>query len=379
MSSPAPNFDAHRPSRPTRALVDLSAIAGNYRYLQRLAGSAAVVPVVKANAYGHGAVAVARRLVEEGSDRFAVAIAEEGVELRRGGIRGEILILNYSDPADAPLHRAYALTPAIYELDQARGLAEAAGGLEAPLPVHLKLDTGMCRLGVRPEDLSTAIELLRRSPGLALKGTFTQLARAEEERSQATDRQLATMKRCLELMRDAGIEPGLVHAANSAGLLGHPASILQAVRPGIALYGISPSEALDPGTLAPSLALETRVMAVNTVAPDTPLGYGGRFVTSRTSRIAVLPIGYHDGVRRSFSERVSVLLRGEKAPIVGAVSMDLTLVDATKSGARIGDRVLLLGSDGELRVTAWDLARAAGTIPYEILCGIGTRVPRVYP
>jgi alanine racemase len=365
-------------SRPTKAVVDLSVIARNYRYLQERAGQAAVLPVVKADAYGHGAVAVAQRLEEEGARRFAVATMEEGIELRRGGVRGEILIMSFSDPADASLHGAYGLVPTLYDLEQARGFASATRALAAPLPVQLKIDTGMGRLGVAPEDLPAVVELLRRARGLALTGTFTQLARADERESSATDIQVARMRECLALLSGSGIDPGLVHVANSAGLLSHPASIFGAVRPGLALYGILPSQAIDPGPLAPALTLETEVIAVKTVPEGTPLGYGGRFVTRRVSSVAVLPIGYHDGVRRSFSGRVSVLLRGEKAPIVGAVSMDLTLIDATDSGARPGERVVLLGRDQERQITAWDLARAADTIPYEIVCGIGPRVARVY-
>ena len=354
------------------------AIVANYRYLQRLSGSAAVFPVVKADAYGHGAVPVARRLEQEGADRFAVAIAEEGVQLRRGGIRGEILLLNFSDPRDAPLHAAYGLTPTLYDLAQARDFAEATRGSEHPLRVHLKIDTGMGRLGLQPEELPAAVELLQRARGLFLAGTFTQLARADEPDGTATASQLVTLQRCLALLSASGLDPGLVHAANSAALLRHPSSILAAVRPGLAIYGIPPSETLDRGPLRPAMSVETEVLAVKNVPPGTPLGYGGRFVTARASRIAALPIGYHDGVRRSFSNRVSVLMRGGRAPIVGAVSMDLTLVDATDSGAEPGDRVVLLGRDGNARITAWDLARAADTNPYEIVCGIGPRVPRVY-
>jgi alanine racemase len=368
-----------RVSRPTRALIDLSAIVANYRYLQHRAGDAIVFPVVKADAYGHGAVRVARRLEEEGADRFAVAIAEEGVELRRAGIEGEILILNFSDPADAALHRSYGLTPTLYDFAQARGFAEATRTWQQPLRVHLKIDTGMGRLGVAPEDLPAAAELLWRSPGLTLAGTFTQLARADETEPSAVAPQLQRLADSLALLRQLRIDPGLVHAANSAGLLSHPASIFQGVRPGLALYGILPSPTLDAADLQPAMELESHVMKVATVAPGTPLGYGGRFVADRRTTVAVLPIGYHDGVRRSFSGRVSVLLRGGEAPIVGAVSMDLTLIDATETGARPGDRALLLGRDGERRVTAWDLALAAQTLPYEIVCGIGARVPRVYP
>jgi alanine racemase len=365
-------------SRPTRAVVDLAAIARNYRFLRGLAAPAAVFPVVKADAYGHGAVPVSRRLQAEGADRFAVAIVEEGIELRRAGVSGPILILNYSDAADVPLHHSYGLVPVLHDLEQARAFAQASRRYAAPLKVHLKIDTGMGRLGILPGEVRAFAELLRGAPSLALEGTLTQLARADETSTSAVSGPLETMKACLSSLRDAGIDPGLVHAANSAALLVHPDSIFQAVRPGLALYGIAPGENPPSDELEPALELETRVMAVKTVSAGTAIGYGGRFVTTRPSRIATLPIGYHDGVRRSFSGRVCVLLRGGRVPIVGAVSMDMTSIDATDTGAAVGDRVVLLGRDGGHRVTAWDLARGAETIPYEIVCGIGARVPRAY-
>ena len=372
-------LDSRLSSRPTTALIDLGAVARNYRFLRQRAGAkVAILPVVKADAYGHGAVPVARRLAEEGAGMFAVAIAEEGVELRRAGVAGEILLLNFSDPADVALHRAYGLTPALHDLDQAEAFARAAAALAVPLPVHVKLDTGMGRLGIRPEDIGAFARIVRGAPGLALRGTFAQLSSAEEPDSPATPGEVRGLSDALTSLRAAGVEPGLVHLANSAGVLAHPDSHFDAVRPGLALYGIPPSEGLGYEALEPAMSLETRVMAVRRVASGTPLGYGGFFVTERASTIAVLPIGYHDGLRRSFSGRVSVLLRGREAPIVGAVSMDLTLVDATGCGASPGDRVVCLGADAGRNVTAWDLARAAGTIPYEILCGIGPRVPRVH-
>jgi alanine racemase len=346
--------------------------------VERVGGKTAILPVVKADAYGHGAVAVARRLESEGAARFAVAIAEEGIALRRGGVAGEILLLNHSDPVDVPLFRAFGLTPSLYDLVQAKGLAEAAAGHAEPLAVHLKLDTGMGRMGVRPEDLPALAELLLRAPGLRLTGTFSNFSSADDPASPATDRQMKTMKAALQVLRAAGVFTGLVHVANSAALLTRPDSRCDAVRPGLALYGVLPSESLEGAGLTPAMTLETRVISIRMVPAGTPLGYGERFVTARPSRIAILPIGYHDGLRRAFSGRVSVLLQGGEAPIVGAVSMDLTLVDATETGAEPGDRAVCLGSEGIRRVTAWDLARAAGTIPYEILCGIGVRVPRVF-
>jgi alanine racemase len=365
--------------RPTQAVIDLGAIARNYRLLRERVGErVSVIPVVKADAYGHGAVAVARRLEGEGAGRLAVAVVEEGIALRRAGVGGQVLLLNFSDPADVPLHRGYDLIPTLYDLEQAAAFARAAETLTAALPVHVKLDTGMGRVGIRPEDVGSLVEILRRAPRLRLRGVFAQLSSAEDPQSPATAAQIRGLRDAVASLRSAGLDPGLVHLANSAGVFAHPDSYFDAVRPGIALYGVLPSEALGEQGLEPAMTLVTRVMSVKRAVAGTPLGYGGAFVTKRASTIAVLPIGYHDGLRRSFSGRVSVLLRGREAPIVGAVSMDLTLVDATGCGASPGDRVVCLGADAGRRVTAWDLARAAGTIPYEVLCGIGPRVPRVF-
>jgi alanine racemase len=299
------------------------------------------------------------------------------MELRRGGVSGEILLLNFCEEADLPLCRGYGLTPTLYDMAQARGFAQAcvAG---ATLPVHVKLDTGLGRLGFRPEQVSDVVELLRAAPGLRVEGVFSHLASAEKRSLAATSPQIRIFRDSLAALAAAGLSTGLVHLANSAGILAHPDSHFDAVRPGIALYGVPPWDSDDGDLLEPAMSLETRVMSVRRVPGGTPLGYGGSFVTGRPSTVAVLPIGYHDGLRRSFSGRVSVLLRGREAPIVGAVSMDLTLVDATDCGASPGDRVVCLGADAGRRVTAWDLARAAGTIPYEILCGIGSRVPRIF-
>jgi alanine racemase len=363
--------------RPTFASVDLGAIVRNYRLLEsRVGAGRRLIPVLKADAYGHGAVPIARRLENEGARTFAVAVAEEGVALRRAGVVGEILLLNFSDPGDASAHRAYGLTPALYDRTQARAFAEVAAGFSEPLPVQIKIDSGMGRIGFRSEELAELSQILRGARGLRVAGTFSNLASAEDPDSPRTREQIECLRAGVEALAASGVSPGVVHVANSAGVLLHPASWLDAVRPGLALYGVSPSG--DDDALEPALSLETRVMSLREVPPGSPLGYGGRFVTSRPSTIAVLPIGYHDGFRRSFSGRVRVLLRGKEAPVVGAVSMDLTLVDATGLGARTGDRAICLGSDGALRVTAWDLARAADTLPYEILCGIGPRVPRVH-
>ena len=363
---------------PTRAVIDLDAIARNFRLVRDRVEGRGVYAVVKADAYGHGAAAVARRLEREGADRFAAAGTEEGVSLRRAGVEGEILLLSAGDPRDLPRQRAYGLTPTIFGLDQAEALLAAAAGAPGALRVHWELDSGMGRAGVRPEELDRLIEMWKRGRRVELAGTFANLSCADDPASPATERQVAVMRDCVARIRDAGISPGLVHLANSAGVLAHRSSWFDAVRPGLALYGVPPSESIGAAGLTPAMTIEALVAGVRRVPAGTPLGYGGRFVTARETTVAVLPIGYHDGFRRSFSENVSVLLRGRRAPVVGSVSMDLTLVDATDTGARRGDRAVCLGRDGSETVTAWDLARAAGTIPYEILCGFGPRIPRVY-
>jgi len=365
--------------RPTRAVVDLSAIASNLRLLSRRAAPAEVMPVVKANAYAHGAVPVARRLEAEGVRRLAVATLEEASELRSAGIRARIYLLSSGDPEDAAEAASVGAAPVLHDPPQIRAMAEAAARLPTPLDVQLKLDTGLSRIGIREEELSDVLGILRGARGLRIVGTFTQFACATDPTSSATPDQIRSFSRALAAMRAAGVDPGLVHASNSAGVLAFSEARFDAVRPGIALYGVAPSEAVSDPDLRPAMAVETRILAVKRVPTGTALGYGGSFVTQRPTDVASLPIGYHDGVRRALSGRASILLEGGRAPIVGAVSMDLTLVDATGLSARAGDPAVLLGRLGALETRAEELAVAAGTVTWELLCGISDRVPRVYP
>ncbi len=365
-------------THPARAVVDLDAIGANYRLLRERAGGRRLYAVVKGNAYGHGDVAVSRRLVREGADCFAVATAAEAVALRRGDVSGEILVLIAADRAEAGLCRSYGLVPCLHDLAQARAFAEASSSFAEPLPVHVKVDTGMARLGVRPEQLGALIDLLHGARGLRVAGVFTQLASGEDPSEEPTRSQIGIFRTSVGMLSAAGLGPGIVHAANSGALLAHPEALFDAVRPGIALYGVLPSESLpDPG-LVPAMRVETQVLSVRDLPSGARVGYGGAFVTTRPSRLAALPIGYDDGLRRSFSGRVPVLLRGRRAPIVGMVNMDLTLIDATDCGAEPGDPAVVLGRSGSAEIACWELARAAGTIPYEILCGIGARVRRVH-
>ena len=361
-------------SRPTVARVDLGAIVSNFRAIRERTGRR-VLAVVKADAYGHGAVPVSRALEDAGADFFCVAIAEEGIELRCGGIRSPILLLNFVDAKDAALHRAYGLTPTLSSLDQIREFASATAGFAAPLPVHVKFDTGLTRLGLFPGEAAEAARRLVAARGLRVESVFSHFSHGEDPAHPTRARQVEAARGAFALLRDAGVPFAWTHLANSGASLA-PEPSGDAVRPGILLYGISPSGASPD--VRDALSWETEVTAVKDVPAGVAVGYGGTFVTARPSRLAVLPVGYDDGYRRAFSGRVPVLLPAGPAPTVGAISMDLTVCDATDVGAARGDRAVLLGDAGRGGPTAHDLARAAGTIPYEILCGIGSRVPRRY-
>ncbi len=362
--------------RPTFAAVDLRAIAHNFRLLQRLSGKR-VLAVVKADAYGHGAAAVARALEAEGVDFFCVAIAEEGISLRRAGIRSPILLLNSCEAREAAIYRALALTPTLFSVEQAREFAAATAGFASPLEVHVKLDTGLTRLGVLPGEISALAEVLLAAPGLRVEAAFTHFSHGDEPESPELASQEERSKEAFAALRAAGVLAGWTHLANSGAAIAGKGVWTEAVRPGLSLYGVSPA-ARHGNELVAALSWETEVVAVKRVPAGTPVGYGGTFVTGRDSRLAVLAIGYDDGYRRSFGGKVPVLFEAGAARTVGVISMDLTVCDTTDIEVRRGERAVLLGKTSAGSVSAHDLARAAGTIPYEILCGIGSRVPRRY-
>jgi alanine racemase len=309
---------------------------------------------------------------------MAVAVCQEGEALRRAGIGGGILLLNACGPEEAARVRAFGLTPTLYDLEQARGFAEATSCWREPLAVELKFDTGMGRIGFQAGEIPALLELLAGARGLRVSGCFTNFASAEDPSDPSADRQAERMREMLAALKGARVAPGRVHLANSAGVLTSRAPWADAIRPGLALYGVVSNPALHAPELEIAHRWEADVCSVRSVAAGTPLGYGGSYRTPGAATIAVLAIGYHDGYRRAFSGSVSVLVRGGRANVVGAISMDLTLVDVSQTGARIGDRAVLLGEHGGDRVSVYELAEAAGTIPYEILCGIGPRVARRY-
>jgi alanine racemase len=366
----------HQPSsRPTRADIDLAALSHNLRAVRaRLRGSR-LYAVVKADAYGHGLGPIARAFEREGVDGLCVALAEEGLMLRGSGVTAPILVLSgaYSD-AHARVLRAH-LTPVVQDFAQAQAFARAAQG--ADVGVHLKIDTGMARLGVPVDELGAWLDAVRALPNLRIDGVMTHLASADSDPA-FTALQLRSFDAALAAVRAAGHKPRWVHAANSAGTYLHPDAQRDLVRVGLALYGIAPAREAQP-ELRPVMVLRSEVLALRDLPTGGGVGYDQTYHASRPSRIATVPIGYGDGLMRAGSNRGSMLVGGRRCPIVGRISMDLTTLDVTDvPGCAVGDEVVVLGTQGSQQLSAVDVADACGTIAYEVLTNISPRVPRVY-
>jgi alanine racemase len=345
-----------------------------------LIGTCDILAVVKANAYGHGAVPVARALMQAGVRRFGVATIEEGAQLRDGGIDHPVVVLGTLRPSEIPALTAYRLTPVIYDLKMTHDLVRYVPPTSAPYPVHVKIDTGMGRLGLDADQWPALLETAGLDRRLVLEGIMTHLADADNEDPGYTTLQLGNFHAALARVAASGHKPPLVHMANSAGVIMHPASHFSLVRPGIMLYGYHTLPSTRPGLdLRPVLTWDTTVALVRSVPRGGCVGYNRSFTATRASRVAVLPVGYADGYSRRLTNTGMVLIGGRRAPVVGRVSMDMTMVDVTDlPEIKTGDPVVLLGAQGSTSVTAADLAGMADTIPYEILCSIGPRVPRSY-
>ena len=373
--------------RPTWAEIDLNHLAANFkRVKQRVGPVARVMAVVKANAYGHGAVACARRLVNEGVDWFGVALPEEGIELRSAGITQPVLCLGGFWPGQAAACVQHQLTPVVYRLDMLEALNQAALNAGVVADVHVKVDTGMGRLGIRFDELTEFVAALERFQNVRIDGIMSHLAAADDASCRPLTRdQIQRFEDAVVVFRDQGYRPTHLHLANSAGVYGHRDAWGNMVRPGGVLYGLW-RDVLPPTTnhpeLLPVMSLHTRISLLKWVPPGETLGYGCTFEASRRSLIATLPVGYHDGYMRGLSNRAHVVVRGMFAPVVGRISMDLTLIDVTNvSGVEVDDHVTLLGWDrrnAELKIVAEDLARIVGTLSYEVTCGVSERVPKVY-
>lgn len=372
--------------RPTWAEVSLSALTENYLRLKRhLAADGQVRPlmaVVKANAYGHGAVECARALEAVGADWFGVALVEEAVELRQAGIVQPVFCLGGFWRTQGELIVEHDLTPALFRMDLAEELNECAKAAGRVASFHLKVDTGMGRLGVQLSELAEFASALRSLNHINLDGVLTHFADADGLETDYTEGQISRFNKAVSILRELGFQPTWLHMANSAGLHAYPEAHGNLARAGAAMYGLVRdvlSPRLEPLPLKPVLALKSRIVLLKTVPAGTSLGYGCTFTTARESRIATLPIGYADGFHRAHSNNGRVIVRGRFAPVVGRVSMDLTVLDVTDvPSVELGDEVVLLGAQQGLRISAEDLAAEVGTISYEILTSISGRVPRIY-
>ena len=377
-------------TRPTWAQVSLENLRYNFGVVQRHIGAGITVcAVVKADAYGHGAVECARALEEEGARWLGVTSLDEAIPLRDAGIRTRILLMTGFWRGEEEEIIRLQLTPTVWEPGQVELLEKAAAGLSLPrLPVHLKVDTGMGRLGVDPEDLYQVASALKASSHLLLEGLSTHLASSEVLDAPSVNDQLQKFEQVRSLLRNEGFDPPLVHVANTGAVIAKRESWNSMVRPGIALYGYHlPFERAGREVSGSKLRLgvkavltwKTRILSLRDVRPNQALGYGGTYVTKAPARIAVLPVGYADGLNRALSSRGRVIVREHYAPIVGRISMDLTLADVTGlPGVSVGDEVVLLGALDGLSVDAREHAELANTNVYEILCAISKRVPRKY-
>ncbi len=370
-----------RSIRPTRAEIDLAALRHNLQAVRSLAPGVEVMTVVKANAYGHGAVPVAQALEAEGVKLFGVALVEEGLELRQAGVKAPILVLGgaYEGGYDALVEAD--LIPTVFREEHLAGYAAAGRG--KPLKAHLKLDTGMGRIGVLPAELPGFLARWKQTPEIALEGLISHFANADLADAELTREQVRRFKAAVAVLEANGMAPKYRHLANSAAVMDLPevrdGLALNLVRPGLMLYGMAPAGWMEGrAPLLPVMRWRTAITHLKTVPKGTPISYGSTWVAQRESVIATLPLGYADGYGRKYSSRAQVLVRGQRAPIAGRVCMDMCMVDVTDvPGARVGDEVVLMGTQGKDRIRTEELASWAETINYEVVCGVSARVPRV--
>jgi alanine racemase len=376
--------------RPVWAEISLKAILHNLRVIRKQVGAQRkILAVVKSNAYGLGAVPVAKALQKAGTEWFGVTCANEGVELREAGIRKRILVLTGFWPGEERRLIQNNLTPTVTRVDDLGHLergARAAGG-KSRLRFHLKINTGMNRLGISADEVECFARTLARCKHIELEGTFTHFASAEDFTARQTNEQEKVFLACLDRMRALGVAPGIVHMANSGAICARPSTWADMVRPGAILYGYYQSfdppqkkqEVMGKVALQPCLSLRARIISLRNVPVGEGVGYAARFVTKRPSRIAVINAGYADGVVRALTNRGWALVRGQRVPLVGTISMDLTTLDLTDvPEAVLGDVVTIYGKDGDAAIEVSEVAHEIGTVTSDLLCALGRRVPKFY-
>ncbi len=367
--------------RPTFAEINLDALRHNYRLIRSCVGSDTdLLAVVKADAYGHGAVAAARVFIEEGAPLLAVALVEEAIELRQAGIAHPILVMGSIRPGGERFFPEYDLIPYLFDLETAERLSREYTSRGMTCHYHLKVDTGMGRIGIPLVELEKVLAGLNQLDNMHLDGLMTHFARADEPDEPLTDLQIDTFRTALAMVKRAGYRPRYIHAANSAGIFTRKLQECTLARPGIALYGGWPSDYFKNLDLRPVMSLRTQIAHLKTVPTGTGISYGHKFISQRETRVATLPVGYADGYNRRLTNLGEGLLRGQRVPVIGTVCMDWILIDVTDvDGVVVGDDVTLLGTDGAGNVIrAEELADKIGTINYEVFCGISKRVPRIH-
>lgn len=361
-------------NRRTVAEIDLGSLLSNFGKIKHIVGSSRVIAVVKADAYGHGAVTVAQTLVREGVHALGVAFVAEAIELRDAGIRAPVLV--FFDNEHVAEFFDYDLTPVLFEESALRRFSEHARTSRRSLDVHIEVDTGMGRVGILPERLPAVLDEIRLTQGIRLRGIMSHFSEADLHDKSFAKGQLSLFATLQQRLKKEGFTL-TAHIANSAAVLTMREAQCDAVRPGLMLYGYSPLG--NDGGLLPVMMVKTEIISLRRVPAGTPISYGRTFITQRPSLIAVLPVGYADGYSRSFSNNADVLVSGKKAPVVGRVCMDIIMIDVTgHDDVEIGDEVILLSNDPASGLTAFDLAVRAGTIPYEILTSLGIRARRNY-
>ena len=363
--------------RSTQAIINLNAISHNIREIRKKIGNERdLMAVVKADGYGHGAVKVSLTALNSGANCLGVAIPEEGELLRQARIDVPILVLGLIHPEEAYKVVHLGLEQTVCSLELAEGLDQEAKKASGQVNVHVKVDTGMGRIGVIPQDALPFVRKIKRLANLNLVGIFSHFSSADEGNKAFSKKQIEIFSRLIQEIEEAGIKIPKKHIANSAGILDLPESYYDLVRPGIMIYGLYPSAEVSQSIeLRPAMTLKTKVMYVKSVPPETPVSYGRTFYTQENAIVATLPIGYADGYSRLLSNQGCVLIRGQRAPLIGRVCMDMCMVDVSRiRDVRVGDEVILFGEG----LSVDEVASKIGTINYEVVCGIGKRVPRIY-
>lgn len=368
--------------RPVWAEVELDRLAHNMREIRKNAVSKDIIAVIKADGYGHGALDIAPTLLENGATRIAVAVLNEAVELRRGGIEEPIMVLGFTPPSLIDMLIRYDIEQTVYTYDLAKEISQLAKKKNKIAKIHIALDTGMGRIGFIPNEESIEeVYNISKLPNIIIEGLYSHFSSADEEDKAYTNMQLERYKDFYNKLAEKGVKINLRHIANSAAIIDMPQSHFEAVRPGIILYGYYPSQEVQKQKidLKPVMSLKTNIVHIKSLPAGEYISYGRKFKTSRESVIATLPVGYADGYTRLLFNKAKVIINGNFVPVIGRICMDQCMVDVTDiKDVKVGDEVILMGEQGDLKFTADHIAELLGTINYEVTCMISKRVPRVY-